>query len=90
MNGPDTETDTYRRAYIRARSTLDPDGVTPHESRMDILDSEVSYLVVAAVEAGQPVPPDVVAFARAEPLARKLRGTAADAVAARCWPSSAW
>jgi parallel beta-helix repeat protein len=43
-NGPDTETVTYRRAYVRVRSTLDPDGVTAHESRMDILDSEIGYL----------------------------------------------
>lgn len=44
VNGPDTETDTYRRAFIRARSTLDPDGVTAHESRMDIIDSDIGFL----------------------------------------------
>jgi parallel beta-helix repeat protein len=44
VNGPDTETDTYRRAYVRARSTLDPDGVTAHESRMDVINSEICYL----------------------------------------------
>jgi poly(beta-D-mannuronate) C5 epimerase len=44
VNGPDTETATYRRAYVRARSTLDPDGVTAHESRMDVIDSEISHL----------------------------------------------
>src|SRR5436190_6253448 len=38
VNGPDTESGAFRRAFIRARSSLDPDGVTPHESRMDILD----------------------------------------------------
>lgn len=44
VNGPDTEYLTYRRAYIRARSSLDPDGVTAHESRMDVLNSEICYL----------------------------------------------
>jgi parallel beta-helix repeat protein len=43
-NGPDTEVDVYRRAYIHARSTLDPDGVTAHESRMDVINSEICYL----------------------------------------------
>jgi len=43
-NGPDTETEAYRRAYIRARSKLDPDGVTAHESRMDVINSEICYL----------------------------------------------
>lgn len=43
-NGPDTETDLYGRAYVRARSSLDPDGVTPHESRMDVISSDISYL----------------------------------------------
>jgi parallel beta-helix repeat protein len=32
------------RAFIRALSTLAPDGRTPLESRMDIVDSEVAYL----------------------------------------------
>jgi len=44
VGGPDTETDVYRRAYIRARSSLDPDGVTAHESRMDIINSDIGYL----------------------------------------------
>ena len=44
VNGPDTETDLYRRAYVRARSTLDPDGVTAHESRMDVINSDIGYL----------------------------------------------
>jgi parallel beta-helix repeat protein len=43
-NGPDTEVDTYKRAYIHARSSLDPDGVTVHESRMDVINSEICYL----------------------------------------------
>ena|GEM_PF-1388525 len=43
-NGPDNEIETYGRAYIRARSTLDPDGVTPRESRMDIINSDIGYL----------------------------------------------
>ena len=44
VNGPDTESGAMRRAFIRVRSSLDADGVTPHESRMDIIDSEISYL----------------------------------------------
>ncbi len=44
VNGPDTEYGAFRRAYVRIRSTLDDDGVTPHESRMDILDSDCGYL----------------------------------------------
>lgn len=41
--GPDTETATYQRAFIRARSSLGADG-TRYESRMDIIDSDVGYL----------------------------------------------
>src|SRR5260221_904980 len=44
VNGPDTEIEPYRRAYVRARSSLDPDGVTAHESRMDVINSEICYL----------------------------------------------
>jgi parallel beta-helix repeat protein len=44
VNGPDTEYDLFRRAYIRVRSSLAVDGVTPLESRMDIFDSEIGYL----------------------------------------------
>lgn len=43
-NGPDVENATYKRAFIRVRSTLGLDGVTKNESRMDIIDSEVGYL----------------------------------------------
>lgn len=43
-NGPDTEQIVFRRAFIRIRSTLDTNGVTANESRMDILDSDVGYL----------------------------------------------
>jgi poly(beta-D-mannuronate) C5 epimerase len=49
--GPDTETDTYGRAYIRVRSSLASDGVTAQESRMDIIDSDVGYLGYYAAEA---------------------------------------
>jgi mannuronan 5-epimerase len=42
--GPDLEYSKYHRAYIRCRSSMDPDGVTAHESRMDIMDSEIGYL----------------------------------------------
>jgi hypothetical protein len=44
VNGPDTESGPFRRAFIRVRSSLDPDGVTPRESRMDIIDSDIGYL----------------------------------------------
>lgn len=44
VDGPDTESGPFRRAFIRVRSSLDADGVTPHESRMDIIDSDIGYL----------------------------------------------
>jgi parallel beta-helix repeat protein len=44
VNGPDAESGALRRAFIRVRSSLAPDGVTPRESRMDIIDSEIGYL----------------------------------------------
>lgn len=50
-NGPDTEYSTYKRAYIHVRSMLDTDGVTPLESRMDIVNSEVAYLGYDAAES---------------------------------------
>ena len=43
-NGPDTESGALRRAFIRVRSSLDADGTTPRESRMDIFDSDIGYL----------------------------------------------
>jgi parallel beta-helix repeat protein len=43
VNGPDTESDALRRAFIRVRSSMGPDGV-PRESRMDIIDSDIGYL----------------------------------------------
>jgi len=71
-NGPDLETDTYRRAYVRARSSLDPDGVTPRESRMDVIDSDIGYLgshhaeayglVWKVVDTTQTLPPGVSLF----------------------------
>jgi parallel beta-helix repeat protein len=39
------------RAYIRVRSFLDGDGVTARESRMDIKNSEISYLGYNAAES---------------------------------------
>ena len=42
--GPDTEYTQYKRAYIRVRSRLGSDGVTPRESRMDIKNSDIGYL----------------------------------------------
>ena len=51
VNGPDTEYEQYKRAYIQVRSRLDTDGVTPHESQMDIKNSDVSYLGYNGAEA---------------------------------------
>ena len=50
-DAPDTAYAAYGRAYIDVRSTLDADGVTVHESRMDIADSDVGYLGSPANEA---------------------------------------
>lgn len=49
--GPDTETATYGRAYIRVRSSLADDGATAQESRMDISNSEICYLGYDGSEA---------------------------------------
>lgn len=51
VNGPDTEFASSGRAYIRVKSRLAPDGITPHESRMDIVDSDISYLGYDASES---------------------------------------
>jgi parallel beta-helix repeat protein len=51
VQGPDTEYQTFGRAFIRVRSRLAPDGVTPLESRMDILASDISYLGYDASES---------------------------------------
>jgi parallel beta-helix repeat protein len=51
VEGPDTEMLVYGRAFLRARSTLDPDGVTAHESRLDVIDSDVGYLGSQNTEA---------------------------------------
>src|SRR6185503_9085387 len=51
IEGPDTECDEFGRAFIRVRSSLDADGVTKHESRMDIIDSEIAYLGCHEAEA---------------------------------------
>src|SRR5215467_2727175 len=50
-NGPDTEFSANRRSFMQARSFLDADGVTPRESRMDIIDSDVGYLGYQGSEA---------------------------------------
>jgi poly(beta-D-mannuronate) C5 epimerase len=58
-NGPDTNATlpagsaagSRGRAFIRVLSTLAADGATAHESRMDIVDSEVSYLGYYAAES---------------------------------------
>jgi poly(beta-D-mannuronate) C5 epimerase len=44
VNGPDTEFNVFKRSFVRIRSTLHTNGVTPLESRMDIIDSDVGYL----------------------------------------------
>jgi len=44
VSGPDTEYATYGRAFIGVRSKLAADGVTPLQSRMDIIDSNIGYL----------------------------------------------
>ena len=49
--GPDTEFQTYGRAFIRARSSLADDGVTALESRMDIVNSDIGYLGYDAAES---------------------------------------
>ncbi|MDB6030467.1 MAG: hypothetical protein JWM16_805 [Verrucomicrobiales bacterium] len=49
-NGPNTITN-FGRAFIRARSTLDPDGHTAHESRMDVINSDIGYLGTHDTEA---------------------------------------
>lgn len=47
--GPDTEYETYGRAFVRAVSYLD--GTTPRESRMDVIDSEIGHLGYNAAES---------------------------------------
>lgn len=50
--GPDTEYgSTYKRAFIRVRSSLAADGVTARESRMDINDVDIGYLGYNAAES---------------------------------------
>jgi mannuronan 5-epimerase len=51
ISAPDTEYLTYGRAYLRVRSRLDIDGVTPRESRMDIVNSDIGYLGYPGSEA---------------------------------------
>lgn len=49
--GPDTEYDTFGRAFVRVVSYLDADGSTPRESRMDVIDSDIGYLGHYAAES---------------------------------------
>jgi mannuronan 5-epimerase len=49
--GPDTEFLTYGRAFVRVRSSLAADGVTPLESRMDITASDIGHLGYEAAES---------------------------------------
>jgi len=51
VNGPDTEYQAMGRAFIRVRAKLASDGVTPLESRMNILNSDISYLGFDASES---------------------------------------
>ncbi len=47
----DTEYATYGRSFIQVRSSLDADGVTARESRMDVRSSDIGYLGSDASEA---------------------------------------
>lgn len=49
-NGPDTNI-ADGRAFIRVRSRLASDGVAALESRMDVVDSEISYLGYSGAES---------------------------------------
>jgi len=51
VGAPDTDPVANGRAYVRVRSSLSTDGVTPWESRMDIRNSEVAYLGTDASES---------------------------------------
>jgi mannuronan 5-epimerase len=44
VNGPDTEYNVFRRAFIRIRSKQNTNTLGALESRMDIIDSDVGYL----------------------------------------------
>lgn len=48
---PDLEFATYGRAFVRVRSRLAADGVTPLASRMDVVLSEICYLGYNAAES---------------------------------------
>lgn len=50
-NGPDTEYETYGRAFIRARSRMRAMMLIPLQSRMDVTDSEIAFLGYAANES---------------------------------------
>jgi parallel beta-helix repeat protein len=50
VNGPDKNPNAHR-AFILARSALNADGVTPNESRMNIVNSDISYLGFNAAES---------------------------------------
>ena len=65
-NGPDTEYETYGRAFIRARSRMRSMLLIPLQSRMDVVDSEIAYLGYHANESyglvWKVVAPDPVVF----------------------------
>ncbi len=50
---PDVITNIYsqRRSFVHARSTLDTNGYTAHESRMDVYNSDIGYLGYHGTEA---------------------------------------
>jgi parallel beta-helix repeat protein len=50
IDGPNTST-TFHRAFIQARSSLNADGVTADESRMNIANSDISFLGFNTTEA---------------------------------------
>jgi mannuronan 5-epimerase len=51
VNGPDKEYSTSHRAFIHARSSLNPDGVTADESRMNIANSDIGFLGFNGIES---------------------------------------
>ncbi len=53
LNGPDITTNIYTqpRSFVHARSTLDTNGYTAHQSRMDVYNSDIGYLGYHATEA---------------------------------------
>jgi parallel beta-helix repeat protein len=51
VNGPDREYLPFHRAFIQARSSLNADGVTADESRMNIANSDIGFLGFNSIES---------------------------------------